>query len=102
MGYDTARSIGLRHYPRLNAVLPLTETDAVLIWARRQRGEDVDTTRPEFRRPLLTVPETAPAATPDPDDDPPAAVGAVMPPALDDEDAEDGAAISVGFPDRAA
>jgi hypothetical protein len=102
MGYDTARAIGLRHYPGLNAVLPLTETDAALIWARHQRGEAVDTTRPEFRRPLLTVPETAPAAAPDPDDDPPAAVVAALPPDLDDEDTEDSAAIGIGLPDRAA
>jgi hypothetical protein len=41
-GYDFARRMGFFHVPH-DTVLPLVETDPVLLWAMRQRGEPVDT-----------------------------------------------------------
>ena len=40
--------MGFRHVA-YDTVLPLVETDAVLLWARRERGEEVDTRSPEAK-----------------------------------------------------
>ena len=66
MGYEAARHIGLQHYPGRDEVLLLTESDAVLLWARRQRGEDVDTTRPDLRRSQPRIKSTISDQPPEP------------------------------------
>ena len=47
-GHEFAERMGFRHVA-YDTMLPLVETDAVLFWAQRERGEEVDTRSPEAK-----------------------------------------------------
>ena len=47
-GHEFAERMGFRHVA-YDTVLPLVASDPVLLWARRERGESVDTRSPEAK-----------------------------------------------------
>jgi hypothetical protein len=65
LGYDLARAFGLLHYPGPEELLPLADADPVLLHARRQRGEDVDTRAPQYRSGAHRTPVLVAHADPD-------------------------------------
>jgi hypothetical protein len=102
MGYEAALRMGFRHVAH-DTVLPLVETDAVLLYARRQRGEEVDTTRPELRR---SPPRIKGTISDQPSESATGADGDSwrydVPPDPAPGDDEDDQSIGIGLPDRAA